>query len=89
MTNLATQFVALAPMVLPPGMDKLTTLSAWTTGLVSFGLFVAFLISIGKTGFEALRHGRFEGGTASVIILVCAIVLGAASAIFTTFTAVG
>ncbi|GAB3868543.1 hypothetical protein GCM10028801_44640 [Nocardioides maradonensis] len=79
----------LIPMLLPPGMDKLNVISAWTTGLVSLGLFIAFQISIGKTGFEALRHGRFEGGTASVIILVCAIILGAAAAIFTTFAVIG
>lgn len=74
---------------LPPGMEMLTTITAWVTGLISFGLFVAFLVSIGKTGFDALRRGEFTGGMASVIILICAIALGAASAIFTTFSAVG
>lgn len=75
----------LTPMELPPGMDKLSTITAWVTGLVSFGLFIAFLASIGKTGFEALTHGRFTGGMSSVIILICAIVLAAAATIFAVF----
>jgi hypothetical protein len=79
----------LLPLELPPGMGKLTTIGAWATGLIAFGLFLAFLVSIGKTGFEALRHGQFSGGMSSVIILVCAIALGGASAIFTTFHAIG
>ena len=74
--------VGLVPLQLPPGMGKLTTITAWVTGLISFGLFVAFLVSIGKTGFDALRRGEFSGGMSSVIILICAIVLGAATAIF-------
>lgn len=89
MSIITTATAATLPMVLPPGMNQLTTISAWATGLISFGLFIAFLVSIGKTGFEALRRGEFTGGTSSVIILVCAIVLGAATAIFTTFSAVG
>ncbi len=89
MNQLHTQLAAVVPMVLPPGMDKLTIIGAWITGLVAFGLFIAFLVSIGQTGFAALRRGQFEGGQASVIILVCAIGLGASSAIFTTFAAIG
>lgn len=81
--------VPIVPMVLPPGMEKLTTIVAWVTGLLSLGLFVAFLVSIGKTGFEALRRGEFTGGQSSVIILVCAVALGAATAIFGTFSAIG
>lgn len=75
----ATVFV---PMVMPPGMDKLTLIGAWVTGLVGFGLFIAFCLAMGKTGFAALRHGQFEGGAGAAITLVCAVGLGAASAIF-------
>lgn len=89
MTQITALAANLVPMVLPPGMDKLTILGAWTTGLVGFLLFLAFLVSIGQTGFAALSRGHFEGGKASIIILICAITLGAASAIFTTFAVVG
>ena len=80
---------AFVPMVLPPGMEKLSIITAWITGLISLGLFIAFLVSIGKTGFEALRRGEFTGGMSSIIILICAMALGAATAIFTTFSVVG
>jgi len=89
LTDITAQLTNVLPMALPPGMGKLTTISAWITGLLSFGLFWAFLISIGMTGFQALTRGEFTGGKASVIILVCCIVLGAASAIFTTFLVIG
>lgn len=81
--------VPITPMVLPPGMDKLTTLVAWITGLTSLLLFVLFIVSIGKTGIEALRRGEFSGGSSSVIILVLAVVLSAATVIFGTFSAIG
>lgn len=87
-TSITTKVAAVVPMVLPPGMDKLSVLSAWFTGLVGLFLFWCFIASIGKTGVAALRRGEFEGGQASVIILICAIVLGSASAIFTTFAVV-
>lgn len=87
MNSIASLIVSVTPLALPPGMENLTTLTAWVTGLVAFALFVAFLISIGKTGLEALTRGQFTGGAASIIILICAIALGAASAIFTTFSA--
>lgn len=72
----------VAPMVLPPGMGKLSLITAWVTGLVGLGLFIAFCLAMGKTGFAALRHGQFEGGAGAAITLVCAVGLGAASAIF-------
>lgn len=72
----------VAPMVLPPGTDKLSLLVSWAAGLVGLALFVAFLLVMGKTGLSALRHGQFEGGMGAVVILVCAVMLGAASAIF-------
>lgn len=72
----------MLPMVLPPGTEKLTMLVTWATGLVGLALFVAFLLMMGKTGLSALRHGHFEGGMGAVIVLVCAVFLGAASAIF-------
>lgn len=72
----------ILPMALPPGTEKLATLVTWTTGLVGLALFVAFLLMMGKTGLSALRHGHFEGGMGAVVVLVCAVFLGAASAIF-------
>lgn len=72
----------LVPMALPPGTEKLALLVTWTTGLVGLALFVAFLAMMGKTGLSALRHGQFEGGMGAVIVLVCSVFLGAASAIF-------
>lgn len=75
--------VHVVPMVLPPGTEKLATLVSWTTGLVGLALFIAFLLVMGKTGLSALRHGQFEGGMGAVVVLVCAVFLGAASAIFT------
>ncbi|MBU2698833.1 MULTISPECIES: hypothetical protein [Pimelobacter] len=89
MTQITALAANLVPMVLPPGMEKLSVLGAWTTGIVAFLLFIAFLVSIGMTGWGALSRGHFEGGKASVIILMCAIVLGSATAIFTTFAVIG
>ena len=80
---MATHLLNVVPMVLPPGTEKLTTLVGWTSGLVGLALFVAFLLIMGKTGLSALRHGQFEGGMGAVVVLVFAVFLGAASAIFT------
>ncbi len=82
--TLATgRIVALsAASSLPPGMGGLTTIAAWVTGLSGFVLFLAFLGSMGKTGVKALAHGQFEGGTSQLVILFCAVGLGAAAAIF-------
>lgn len=69
---------------LPPGTENLTLLVTWVTGLVGLGLFIAFIMMMGKTGLAAIRHGQFEGGMGAAIVLVCAVFLGAASAIFAT-----
>lgn len=85
MIHFATSVVPLlTPMApsLPPGTDKLTTVVGWVTGLTGLVLFICFLLMMGKTGLEALRHGRFEGGMGAGIVIICAIFLGAASAIF-------
>lgn len=80
--DLAQSAAPVIPMVLPPGTSKLTVLTTWVTGLVGFGLFIAFCLMMGKTGFAALRHGHFEGGMGAAVVLVAAVFLGAASAIF-------
>lgn len=67
---------------LPPGTGKLTTLTSWVTGLVGLALFIGFLAALGQTGIKALSHGHFTGGMGAVVCLVCAVFLGAASAIF-------
>lgn len=77
-----TTHTAALVAVLPPGTSQLTTIIAWVTGLVGVALFVGFLIAMGKTGLGALRHGHWEGGSAAAICLVCAVFLGAATAIF-------
>lgn len=89
MTTLITEAIntsasaAVTPVAaLPPGTGKLTMLTTWVTGLVGLGLFIAFCLMMGKTGFDALRHGRFEGGMGAAVVLVAAVFLGAASAIF-------
>lgn len=73
----------LSTMALPPGTEKLQLLVSWTTGLVGLGLFIAFCLMMGKTGFAALSRGQFEGGMGAAVVLVAAVFLGAASAIFT------
>lgn len=79
-TLIATAY--LVPLQLPPGTQKLSLLGTWVTGLVGFALFVAFCLMMGKTGLSALRHGHFEGGMGAAVVLVAAVFLGAASAIF-------
>ena len=81
-TQLSGQIVIAAAGSLPPGTQKLTLIVAWTTGLVGFALFCGFLFALGKTGLEALTHGQFTGGKGAIVCLVCAVSLGAASAIF-------
>ncbi|GAB2864574.1 hypothetical protein [Nocardioides pacificus] len=70
------------PMALPPGTEKLALLVGWTTSLVGVALFIAFCVMMGKTGLSALRHGQFEGGMGAAVVLVAAVFLGAAGAIF-------
>lgn len=70
------------PMILPPGMGQLTTIVAWVTGLSGLALLVGWILAVGSTGISALRRGHLEGGTAAAICLVCAVALGATSAIF-------
>lgn len=82
MIEISQMIPLIVPMELPPGTQKLSLITTWVTGLVGLGLFIAFCLLMGKTGFEALRHGRFEGGMGAAICLVCAVFLGAASAIF-------
>lgn len=82
MSSLLVDIAQVIPMALPPGTQKLSLLVTWITGLVGLALFVAFCLMMGKTGLAALRHGNFEGGMGAAIVLVCAVFLGAASAIF-------
>jgi hypothetical protein len=77
-----TNLLLVVPMSLPPGTGKLSMIVGWVTALVGLGLFIAFCLMMGKTGFEALRHGRFEGGMGAAIVLVAAVFLGAAGTIF-------
>lgn len=72
----------LAAGQLPPGTGQLSTVLAWVSGLTGLALFGGFIAAMGKTGLAALRHGHFEGGAGAVICLVCAVLLGAATAIF-------
>lgn len=67
---------------LPPGTSQLSLIVAWATGLVGLALFLGFIFAMGKTGLEALTHGQFTGGKGAIICLVCAVFLGAATAIF-------
>lgn len=67
---------------LPPGMGQLTTLISWATGLAGVACLAGFVLAMGKTGLQALAHGQFQGGMGAVICLVCAVGLGASSAIF-------
>ena len=67
---------------LPPGTGQLSIILAWVTGICGLLLMGGFVASMGKTGMASLRHGSFEGGMGAVVCLVCAVFLGAASAIF-------
>lgn len=79
--QLAAQLTAV-PMVLPPGTGQLTTIIAWVTGLAGFGLILAWIASVGKTGIEALGHGQLTGGKAMIVCLICGVMLGATGVIF-------
>lgn len=67
---------------LPPGTGQLSMILGWATGLAGLACLAGFVLSLGKTGLSALAHGHFEGGMGAVVCLVCAVMLGAATAIF-------
>jgi len=82
--TIATTIVLAQVGQLPPGTEQISTILAWVFGLVGLLLLGGFAAAMGKTGLAALRHGQFEGGMGAVACLVCAVMLGAASAIFAT-----
>ncbi len=75
---------AAAPAVgtAPPGTGQLATIIAWVTFLAGIALIAAFVVSMGKAGLSALRHGQFEGGSGAAITLVAGVFLTASGAIF-------
>ena len=78
----ASMSVLAAAGKLPPGTGQLAIVLTWVTGLAGLALWGGFCAAMGKTGLAALRHGHFEGGMGAVVCLVCAVLLGASSAIF-------
>jgi hypothetical protein len=66
----------------PPGIGQLTTIVGWVTFLVGVALIVAFIVSLGRGGFSALRHGQYEGGTGPLVALICGVFLSASGALF-------
>lgn len=67
---------------MPPGFDKAATIIGWVAGAVAAVLLVMWLIGIGRVARAAHRGEQSEATGHMGVILVCALALGATSAIF-------
>lgn len=70
-------------IVMPPGFDKAGTILGWVAGGVAALLLGCWIVGVGRLARASHRGEQTEAGGHLGSILVCALLLGAASAIFT------
>jgi len=79
--NTVSAYVPPSGGVAPPGVENITTIVQWVIWGVAAILFVLFIVGLVKAANARNRGGEADA-SAPIWPLVCAIVLGAAGAIW-------
>ena len=69
----------------PPGLESLSTILGWIAWGVTILCLAAFLICAGWLAIATLTGQEVRAAKGLVIVLIAAVIVGGASAIFATF----
>lgn len=69
----------------PPGMDGLTTILGWIAWGVTILCLAAFLVCGGWLAIATLTGQEVRAAKGLIIVLIAAVIIGSASAIFAIF----